>query len=106
MCVMGSGSALETSPNGQGQLGNAWLGGTSPSGEVWPLRDFKMHPSSIRVFPGGSGVKNPPANGGDVSLIPGLGRPPEEGNGNPLQNTFLGNPHEQRNLVGYSPWGC
>ena len=33
-------------------------------------------------FPGGSAVKNPPANAGDVGLIPGLGKPPGEGNGN------------------------
>ena len=59
-----------------------------------------MHPSSPRGFPGGSVVKNPPASGGDMSLIPGSGRPPEEGNGNPLQYTFLGNPYEQRSLVG------
>ena len=30
-------------------------------------------------------VKNPPANAGDASLIPGSGRSPGEGNGNPLQ---------------------
>ena len=47
---MGAGSALETSPDGQGQMGNAWLGRTSPSVGVWPLRDLKMHPSSIRGF--------------------------------------------------------
>ena len=35
--------------------------------------------------PGGSGVKNPPANAGDMGLIPGLGRSPGGGNGNPLQ---------------------
>ena len=36
-------------------------------------------------FPGGSVVKNPPANTGDVGSISGLGRSPGEGNGNPLQ---------------------
>ena len=36
-------------------------------------------------FPGGSVVKNPPANVGDMGLIPGSGRSPGEGNGNPLQ---------------------
>ena len=41
-------------------------------------------------FPGGSG--NPSANAGDPGLIPGLGRPPEEGNGNTVQYFFLGNP--------------
>ena len=37
-------------------------------------------------------VKNQPANAGDVSLIPGSGRSPEEGNGNLLQYSCLGNP--------------
>ena len=44
--------------------------------------------------PGGSAVKNPPANAGDtrdVGLIPGSGRSPREGNGNSLQYSFLGN---------------
>ena len=36
-------------------------------------------------------VKNPPANAGDVGLIPGLGRSPGEGNGNPLQYSCLEN---------------
>ena len=40
----------------------------------------------------GSVVKNPPANAEDVSLIPGLGRDPGEGNGSPLQSPCLGNP--------------
>ena len=43
-------------------------------------------------FPGGSVVKNLPANAGDLSLIPGSGRSPREGNGNPLQYSCLGNP--------------
>jgi len=37
------------------------------------------------VFPGGSVAKNPPANAGDAGSIPGSGRFPGEGNGNPLQ---------------------
>ena len=40
-------------------------------------------------FPGGSVVKNPPANSGDAGLIPGLGRCPGGGNGNPLQYSCL-----------------
>ena len=43
-------------------------------------------------FPGGSLGKNLPANGGDMGLIPGLGRSPEGGNGNPSQYLCLGNP--------------
>ena len=54
-------------------------------------------------FPGGSVVNNPPANAGDVSLIPGSRRSPGEGNGTPV---FLpGKSHGHRSLVGYSPWG-
>ena len=37
-------------------------------------------------------VKNPPDNAGDMDLIPGLGRPPREGNANPLQYSCLKNP--------------
>ena len=53
-------------------------------------------------------VKNPPVNAedtGDAGSIPGLGRSSGGGNGNPLQYSCLENPHGQRSLVGYSPWG-
>ena len=46
-------------------------------------------------FPGGSVVKNPPANAGatgDAGLIPGLGKFPGAGNSNPLQYSCLKNP--------------
>ena len=43
-------------------------------------------------FPGGSVVKNPPANAGDTGSNPGLGRSSGEGNGNPLQYSCLENP--------------
>ena len=55
-----------------------------------------MHIKIQMGFPGGSVVKNPPANAGDASLIPVLGRSPGEGNGNPLQHSFLGNPMDYR----------
>ena len=54
-------------------------------------------------------VKNPPANAGDIrdtGSIPGLGRSPRGGNGNPLQYSCLENPHGQRSLAGYSPQNC
>ena len=41
---------------------------------------------------GASVVKNLPANAGDESLIPGSGKLPGEGNGNPLQYSCLKNP--------------
>ena len=43
---------------------------------------------------------------GDVGLIPGSGRSPGEGTGNPLQYSCLENPHGQRSLEDCSPWGC
>ena len=43
-------------------------------------------------FPGGSEVKASASNAGDPGLIPGLGRSPGEGNGNPLQYSCLENP--------------
>ena len=59
-------------------------------------------------FPGGSVIKNLPANAGktgDMHSVPELGRSLRGGNGNPVQYSCLGN-HGQRSLAGYSPWGC
>ena len=56
--------------------------------------------------PGGSDCKESTCTEGDLELILGLGRPPGGGDGNPLQNSCLENPHGQRSLAGYSPWGC
>ena len=41
----------------------------------------------------------------DLDLILGLGRSPGGGHGNPLQYSCLENPHGQRSLVSYCPWG-
>ena len=54
-------------------------------------------------------VKNLPANAeavGDEGSIPGSGRSPGGGHGNPFQYSCLENPHGQRSLAGYSPRGC
>ena len=51
-------------------------------------------------------VKSLPVNAGDgrhTGLIPGLGRYPGGGLGNPLRYSCLENPHGQRSLKGYSP---
>ena len=57
-------------------------------------------------FPGCSDGKESGCNAGDLGLIPGLGRrSPGGGHGNPFQYSCLENPHGQRSLVGYSPWG-
>ena len=46
-------------------------------------------------FPGGSDGKESACNAGDLGLIPGLGRSPGEGNGNPLQYYCLENPMDR-----------
>ena len=56
-------------------------------------------------FPGGSDGKESACNAGDLGLIPGLGRSPGEGNGNPLQYSCLGKSRGRRSPEGYSPWG-
>ena len=48
--------------------------------------------SFFRGFPGGAVVKNLPANAGDAGSIPGSGRSPRGGNGNPFQYSCLENP--------------
>ena len=45
----------------------------------------------LKTLPDDSGVKNLPANAGDLGLIPGSGRFPGKGNGNPLQYSCLEN---------------
>ena len=54
-------------------------------------------------------IKNLPANVRDLrdmGSIPGSGRCPGEGNGNPVQYFLPGKFHEQRSLAGYRWWGC
>ena len=55
--------------------------------------------------PVGSDGKESAYSVGDLGSIPGLGRSSGEGHGNPLQYSCLENPHGQRSLEGYSPWG-
>ena len=50
-------------------------------------------------------VKKSTCKVGDLGLIPGLGRSPGGGHGNPLQYSCLENPHGQRNLADSSLWG-
>ncbi|CAI9175329.1 unnamed protein product [Rangifer tarandus platyrhynchus] len=59
----------------------------------------------LKRFPSTSAGKESACNSGDPGSIPGLGRSPGGGHGNPLQYSCLKNPHGQRSLVGYSPWG-
>ena len=60
----------------------------------WNITDYNDHYFLISLY-----------NKGDLGSIPGLGRFPGEGNGNPYQHSCLENPHGQRSLEGYSSWG-
>ena len=60
---------------------------------------------SILGFLGGSDGKESACNAGDLGLTPELGRSPGGGHENPLQYSCLENPHGQRSLSGYSPYG-
>ena len=66
-----------------------------------------IHVYTQWVFPGGSVVKNSPANEADLNVgsIPGLGRSPGGVHSNAVQYSFLEIPHGQGSLVGYSPQG-
>ena len=50
-------------------------------------------------------VKNQPAKAGDVGSLPGSGRSPWRREWQPTPVFLPGEPHGQRSLVGYSPWG-
>ena len=60
---------------------------------------------TLKGFPGGSDSKESTCNVGNLTSIPGLGRSPGGGHGNPLQYSYLEHPHGQRSLAGYRPWG-
>ena len=69
---------------------------------------FPVPYPSLKGFPGDSVIKKPPANAGDagdMGLIPGLGRLPGVGNGNPLQYFTWEIPWTEE-PVSYSSWSC
>ena len=68
---------------------------------------FIEHPCT-ELFNWASQVENLPANAGatgDMGSIPGWGRFPGEGSGNPLWCSYLENPTDRGVWQGYSPWG-
>ena len=77
-----------------------WLYGLKSS-----FKDHANHLQALKGFSGSSDSKESSFNAGDLGSIPGLGRSPGGGHGNPLQYSWLENPHGQ-SLKGYSPWGC
>ena len=76
-----------------------------PNGkEIKRREDICLHTADTPGSPGGSVVKNPPANTGDEGSIPVPGRSSGAGNGNPLQGSCLENPKNRR-AGQYSPQG-
>ena len=71
-----------------------------------PWRMDRLPTPVFLGFSGDSVSKESTCNVGDLGSIPGLGRCPGGGHGNPLQYSCLENPHGQRCLMGCSPWGC
>ena len=62
---------------------------------IWTYISVNWLYEYLCYIPGGSEVKDLPANEGDMSLIPKSGRSPGEGNGNPLQHSVLGSPMDR-----------
>ena len=77
---------------------NSWIGKI-------PWKRDRLSTPVFLGFPGGLDSKEFTCNAGDLGLIPGLGRFPGGSHSNPFQYSCLENPHGQRSLVGYSPWG-
>ena len=76
----------------------------SVQGPLWPQEKSDIDWANtfwviVWHFPDGSVVKNPPANAGvargDLGSIPGSGRSPAGGHGNPLLYSYLGNPMDK-----------
>ena len=72
----------------------------------YSLRNFHIYNTVLLTmrFPGGSVVKNLPVDAGETGSIPGSGRCPGGGHGNPIQYSCMEN-SRQRRLVSYNPWG-
>ena len=64
------------------------------------------HWRMVLGVPGGSDGRESACNTWDLGSVPGLGGSPGGGHANPLHYSCLKNPHGQRSLAGYSPWGC
>ena len=77
---------------------NSWVGKI-------PWRRDRLPTPVFLDFPGSSVGKESAFKVGDLGSVSGLGRPPGGGHGNPLQYSCLENPHGQRSLAGYGPWG-
>ena len=85
---------------------NAGDAGSLPGSRKIPRRRNWLPTQVFTGFPGGSDGNKSACNAEDLGSIPELGRSPGGGHGNPLQYSCLENPHGQRSLADYIPWGC
>ena len=80
----------------------------TPQFDSWvgkiPWRRDRLPTPVFLGFPGGSDSRESTCKAEDLGLIPGLGRSPGGGRGNPLQDSCLQNPCGHRSLAGCSPW--
>ena len=80
-----------------------------PGSNSWvmkiPWRRYRLPTPVFLGFLGSSDGKESACNAEDLGSISELERSPGGGHGNPLQYSFLENPHGQRSLTGNSPWG-
>ena len=76
---------------------DSWVG-------QFPWRRDRLPTPVFLGFPGGSDSEESACNAGDLGSIPGLGRSPVEGQGNPFQYSCLDNPHGQRSLAASCLW--
>ena len=75
-----------------------------PDNILWSTNAKDNYPF-MEGYPGGLDGKESTCSVGDLGLILELGRFPGGEHGKPLQYSCLENPHGQRSLVGYRPWG-
>ena len=98
---LGNGNPLQCSCLENPRDGGAWWAAVYGVAPSWTrLKRLSSSSSSKDTlgFPGGAVVKNPSAKAGgsrDTGSIPGSGRSPREGNGNPLQYSSLGSPMDR-----------
>ena len=96
-------------------VGSCWIAQGAEFSALWWPRwiGWEIHEGGdicIHIaasgFLGSSAGKESACSAGDLCLMLGLGRSSGGGHGSPLQYSCLENPHRQRSLGGYSPWGC
>ena len=72
-----------------------------PGSPTLQVDSLPSKPQGIEDFPGDSDGKASAYNAGDQGSLPGLGRSPGAGNGNPLQYSYLENP-----MIGGAWWAA